>query len=91
MLVDAFKNLTTYLKYKPYKIKSFKYQITKKALLGKEKQNEVIEFPSVCFNFTNKTVINFKYNIENFFQEVLPELTIELMKDLITYMSLCRC
>ena len=53
------------------KIKGFKYQITVKALLRKDKQNGEIEFAPVYFNSTSKTVINFKYVLDKSFQDVL--------------------
>ena len=40
------------------KIKGFKYQLTVKVLLSKHKGNGGIEFASVYFNSTPKTVIN---------------------------------
>ena len=39
-------------------MKGFKYQITVKVLLRKDKQNRDIEFALVYFNSTPKTVIN---------------------------------
>ena len=53
------------------KIKGFKYQITVKGLLRKDKQNGGIEFAPVYFNSSTKTVINFKYDLDKSFQEVL--------------------
>ena len=55
-------------------IKGFKYQITVKALLRKNKQNREIEFALVYFNSTTKTVINFKYDLDKFFKEVLHRI-----------------
>ena len=40
-------------------------------LLSKHKGNKDIEFSPVYFNSTTKAVINFKYNIEKSFQEIL--------------------
>ena len=51
--------------------KSFKYQITVKALLKKYKLNGEIEFPPVYFNSVTKTVINHRFKLENSFQEIL--------------------
>ena len=53
------------------KIKGFKYQITVKVLFRKDKQNGGIEFAPVYFNSSTKTVINFKYDLDKSFQEVL--------------------
>ena len=53
-------------------MKEFKYQITLKTLLSKEKQDKSIEYSIVHFNSTIKTVINSdKYNLDKSFQEVL--------------------
>ena len=51
--------------------KGFKYQITVKVLLKKYNSNEEIEFASVYFNSVTKTVINHRFRLENFFQEML--------------------
>ena len=51
--------------------KGFKYQITLKGMLKKYKPNGEIEFRTVYFNSTTKTVINHKFSLENAFQEVL--------------------
>ena len=59
------------LKYFLNEIKGFKYQITVKALLRKNKQNGEIEFVLVYFNSTTKRVINFKYDLDKSFQRVL--------------------
>ena len=53
--------------------KGFKYQITLKVILTKYKGTE-IEFAPVCFNLTTKTVINYKFNLENAFQEILYKI-----------------
>ena len=50
-------------------MKGFKYQIVVKVLLNK--QNQKIEFAPVNFNSTTKTVINFEYDLDKSFQEVL--------------------
>ena len=50
--------------------KGFKYQITLKILLKKYKPIE-IEFSPAYFNSTTKTVINDKFDLEKFFQEIL--------------------
>ena len=54
-----------------YGIKGFKYQITIKALLIKYKGNEEIELATVYFNSTTKIVINFNYDLDKSFQEIL--------------------
>ena len=51
--------------------KGFKYQITVEALLKKCKRNGEIESRSVYFNSASKTVINYKFSLENAFQEIL--------------------
>ena len=51
--------------------KGFKYQITVKVLLKKYNSNEEIEFAPVYFNSVTKTVINHRFRLENFFQEML--------------------
>ena len=51
--------------------KGFKYKITVKVLLKKYNSNEEIEFASVYFNSVTKTVINHRFRLENFFQEML--------------------
>ena len=51
--------------------KGFKYQITVKVLLKKYKLNGEIEFAPVCFNSVTKTVINYRFRLENCFQEIL--------------------
>ena len=50
--------------------KGFKYQITLKVILTKYKGTE-IEFAPVCFNLATKTVMNYKFSLENAFQEIL--------------------
>ena len=51
--------------------KGFKYQITVKILLKKYKLNGEVEFAPVYFNSVTKTVINHKFRLENYFQEIL--------------------
>ena len=53
------------------KIMGFRYKIPVKVLLRKDKQNGGIEFTPVYFNSITKTVINFKYDLDKSFQEVL--------------------
>ena len=64
---DLFSNLLN-------EIKSFKYQIAVKILLKKYKLNEKIEFDPVYFNSVTKLVINNKFKLEKFFQEILYRL-----------------
>ena len=52
-------------------IKGFKYQITVNLLLSKHKENRDIDFVLVCFNSTDKTVINLEYDVVKSFQEIL--------------------
>ena len=52
-------------------MKSFKYQITVKVLLSKEKGNENIAYSSVYFNSITKTVINSEFSLDKSFQEIL--------------------
>ena len=54
-----------------YETKGFKYQITVKILLKKYKLNGEVEFAPVYFNSVTKTVINHKFRLENYFQEIL--------------------
>ena len=51
--------------------KGFKYQITVKVLLKKHKINGEIEFAAVYFNSVTKTVINHRFRLENYFQDIL--------------------
>ena len=51
--------------------KGFKYQITPRAMLKKCKPNGEIEFCTIYFNSTTKTVINHKFDLEKSFQEIL--------------------
>ena len=52
-------------------MKGFKYQITGTVLLSKVKINESIEYSTVYFNSTTKTVINSEFNLDKSFQEIL--------------------
>ena len=52
-------------------MKGFKYQITVKVLLKINKRNGKSEFAPVYFNYATKTVINFEYDLDKSFQEVL--------------------
>ena len=48
----------------------FKYQITVKVLLKKCTPSGEIEFASVCFISATKTVINHRFRLKNYFEEV---------------------
>ena len=63
-------------------MKGLKFQILIKSLLRKDKQNNGIDFASVYFNSTTKTVINFNMTLTNLFNKFCTEFAIELMKDL---------
>ena len=52
-------------------MKSFKYQITVKVLLKRHKSNREIEFAPVFFNSWTKTVSNYRFKLEDSFQEIL--------------------
>ena len=52
-------------------IKGFKYQITLKTLLSKEKRDKSIEYSLLHFNSTTKIVINSEFNLNKSFQEIL--------------------
>ena len=51
--------------------KGFKYQITVKVLLKKYKDTREIELAPVYFNSLKKTVINHRFRLEHFCQEIL--------------------
>ena len=51
--------------------KAFKYQITVKVFLKIYKHNGEMEFAPVYFNSFTKTVINHRFRLENYFQEIL--------------------
>ena len=51
--------------------KGFKYQITVNVLFKKYKLNGETEFAPVYFNSFTKTVINHRFRLENYFQEIL--------------------
>ena len=52
-------------------IKGFKYQITVKVLLKRHKPNGEIEFAPVYFNSLTELVINHRYGLNKYFQEIL--------------------
>ena len=55
-------------------MKGFKYQISVKILLNKEKEDKNIEHASVYFNSATKTVINSEFNLDKSFQEILYKI-----------------
>ena len=55
-------------------MKGFKYQITMKVLLSKQKENGDREFTTVYFSSKTKTVIGFKDGLDDSFQEILYRL-----------------
>ena len=57
-----------------------KYQITVKVLLKEYKLNEEIEFAPVYFNSVTKTVINHRFRLENYFQEILYMIDVLINK-----------
>ena len=63
-IIDLFKDLLN-------EIKGFKYQITFAVFLSKIKTSESIEYSTVYFNSTTKTVINNEYDLDQSFQKIL--------------------
>ena len=61
---DLFSNLLN-------ETKGFKYQITANVLLKKYNLNGETEFAPDYFNSVTKTVINHRFRLENYFQEIL--------------------
>ena len=51
-------------------MKGFTYQITIMVLLYTHKMDGDTEYEPVYFNFVTKTVINFVYCLEKYFQEI---------------------
>ena len=49
-------------------MKGFKYHISVKVLLSKEKENKNIEHAPVYVNFATKTVMNSEFNLDKSFQ-----------------------
>ena len=60
--------------------KGFKYQITVKVLLKKYKHNGEIEVAPVYFNSFTKMVKNYRFRLENSFQEILYMIDIWINK-----------
>ena len=56
------------------KMKGFKYQITVKVLLSKEKEDKETEDRPVYFNSASKAAINSEFNLDKPFQEVLYKI-----------------
>ena len=54
--------------------KGFKYQINVKVLLKKYKSNGEIDFAPVYFNSSTKTVISYRYKLDQSFQENLYKI-----------------
>ena len=54
--------------------KGFKYQINLKVLLKKYKSNGEIDFAPVYFNSSTKTVISYRYKLDQSFQENLYKI-----------------
>ena len=52
------------------KIKGFKYQITLKVTLNKQKVDGSIEYSTVYFNSSTKTLIKNQYGVDKSFQQV---------------------
>ena len=61
---DLFSNLLN-------ETKGFKYQITANVLLKKYNLNGETGFAPDYFNSVTKTVINHRFRLENYFQEIL--------------------
>ena len=59
---DLFSNLLN-------ETKGFKNQITVKVLLKKYKLDRETEFAPVYFNSMTKTVINYRFKLENYFKK----------------------
>ena len=55
-------------------IKGFKYQITLKVMLKKNKPNGEIEFARVYSNSTTETVINHRLSLNKFVEEILYKI-----------------
>ena len=53
--------------------RGFKYQITVKVLLRKYRSNGEIEFTTVYFDSSTKTVINHRYKLNKSFQEIFVQ------------------
>ena len=60
--------------------KGFKYQIIEKVLLKKYKLNKRIKFAPVYFNSVTKTVINYRFRLQNCFHEILYMIDVWINK-----------
>ena len=58
--------------------KGFKYQIVVTVLLNRYKFNGEIEFVPVYFNSLTKTVINHRFTLENYCQEILYMIDVSI-------------
>ena len=63
--------------------KGFKYQITLTAMSKKCKPNGEIEFCTIYFNSTTKTVINHKFDLKKYFKKFWAGLITRLIKTLV--------
>ena len=59
-------------------LKGFKYQIIVEVLSKKYKFNEEIEFRPVYFNSVSKTVRNYIFKLEKFFEEILYAIDVSI-------------
>ena len=55
-------------------LKGFKYQITLCVLLSKAKTGDSIEYRPVYFNSLTKTVVDDKFKLDEFFNEIMYRL-----------------
>ena len=60
--------------------KGFNYRITVKGLLKKYKHNREIKFAPVYFSSFTKTVINHRFRLEHYFQEILHMIDVWINK-----------
>ena len=67
-------SIKDFLKELLSKMKGFKYQITVKVLLSKEKEDKDTEDRPVYFNSATKAAINSEFNLDKPFQEVLYKI-----------------
>ena len=56
------------------KLKGFRYQLTLKVLLSKQKTSALVEYRSVYFNSLTKTVIGNDYYLDDCFNEIIFKL-----------------
>ena len=67
--------------------KGLRYQITLKVVLKKYKPNEEIEFKSIYFSSTTKTVINQRFSLNKSFNIFYTALITWLMKGLLGFLN----